>query len=71
MVSAGYNKIADHAVEAENLIRAQFMKLDAPAVSRYERAWEILGSLVPLESGRNLLLMSEMDSNEQAPQTMV
>lgn len=63
MVSAGYNKMVEHTVEAENLIAAQFMKLDAPAVSRYERAWEILWSPVQLESWRNLVLMSEMDSN--------
>lgn len=50
MVSAGYNKIADHTVEAENLIATQFMKLDAPVVSRSERVWEISWSAVPLES---------------------
>lgn len=50
MVSAGYNKMADHTVEAENLIATQFMKLNAPVVSRSERVWEISWSPVPLES---------------------
>lgn len=50
MVSAGYNKMADHPVEAENLIATQFRKLDAQVVLRSERVWEILWSPVPLES---------------------